>query len=103
MKVEKVAIKNSTVSFNRRLSVAEKLRIIKYTEKSIHAAFNYYRVPRPTIKYWIKEKEELIQEIKKMCSATFPKFKLAKTVPHEEELLDFILYNWDLDSASINN
>ena len=46
---------DSTVSFNWKLSGAEELKIIKYAEESnIHSASNYYRVSRPTIRYWIK-------------------------------------------------
>ena len=45
MEEEKTSKKNSTVSHNRRLSAAEKLKNIKYAEeRSINAAFNYYRV-----------------------------------------------------------
>ena len=44
------------MSFNRRLSIAEKLTIIKYTEeRSIYVASNYYVVSRHTIRYWIKK------------------------------------------------
>ena len=33
----------------------------KYAEgRSIHSAPNYYGVSRPTIRFWIKEKEELM-------------------------------------------
>ena len=38
---EKIPKKNSTVSFNRRLSVDEKLNKYK-EERSIHVVFNYY-------------------------------------------------------------
>ena len=62
---EKILKKNSTVSFNRRLSVDEKLKIIIYVEeRSVHVVFNYYGVSRPTIRYWIKEKRELMQATK---------------------------------------
>ena len=54
---KKISKTKSTISFNRRLSVAEKLIIIKYAEeRSIHAASNYYGVSRLTLRYWIKEK-----------------------------------------------
>ena len=54
------------ISFNRRLSASEKLKIIKYAEeRSNYTAYNYYGVSRPTIRYWIKEKEELEQITKK--------------------------------------
>ena len=43
-----------TVSFDRRLYVAEKLKVIKYTEeRGIHAVSNYYEVSRLTIRNWI--------------------------------------------------
>ena len=65
-KKEKIPKKNSSVSYERRLSVAEKLKIIKYTEKRIiHVASNYYEVSIPKIKYRIKEMKELIQVAKK--------------------------------------
>ena len=58
---EKILQKFLTIFFNRRLCVAEKLKIIKYSEeRSIHAASNYNGVSRPTTRYWIKEKEELM-------------------------------------------
>ena len=54
---EKIPKMYFTVSFDRRLSVAEKLKVIKYTEeRGIHAVTNYYNVSRPAIRYWIKEK-----------------------------------------------
>ena len=47
---------NSEVSFNRRLSVTERLKFIKYTlERSIYSVYNYYRVSRPIIRYYIKK------------------------------------------------
>ena len=53
---EKITKKNSKVSFNRRLSVAEELKYIKYAEERIiYAESNYFGVSRPTIRYWIKE------------------------------------------------
>ena len=55
---EKILKKNSTVSFNRRLFVAEKLKKIIYAEeRRIHAVSNFYGVSRSTIRYWIKEME----------------------------------------------
>ena len=55
-------IKKIIVFFNRRLSAAVKLKIIKYTEeRSIHAASNYNRVLRLTIRYWIKGNVELMK------------------------------------------
>ena len=54
----KIPKRNSTIFLNGRLSVAKKLNFIKYTEeRNLHAASNYYGVSRPTIRYWIKEKE----------------------------------------------
>ena len=51
-KEEEIPKKNYTVSFNRKLSVVEKLKIIKCTEeRSIHAASNYYRVSKSTVRY----------------------------------------------------
>ena len=39
---KRTLLKNSSVSFNKRLSEAEKLKIIKYVEeRSIYAASNY--------------------------------------------------------------
>ena len=65
-KKEKIPKKNFLISFERRLSVAEKLKIIKYAEKRIiHVASNYYEVSIPTIKCRIKEMKELIQVAKK--------------------------------------
>ena len=61
-KEEEIPKKNYTVSFNRKLSVVEKLKIIKCTEeRSIHAASNYYRVSKSKVRYKIKEKVELMQ------------------------------------------
>ena len=51
---------NSAVSFNKRLSVTEKIKITYTEERSIHYTSNYYRVSRYTMRYWIKEKEELM-------------------------------------------
>ena len=56
---------NSTVNFNRRLSAAKKLNIIKYARGSfINATSNYYGVSIPKIRYWIKEMEELMKVTK---------------------------------------
>ena len=42
---DKISWKNSTVSFNRRLSEAKKLKNIKYAEeRRFHTASNYYGV-----------------------------------------------------------
>ena len=38
-----------------------------------------------------------------MSNVTLNKGKLAKTVLHEEEILEFILYNRALDNAVANN
>ena len=54
---KKIPKKNSTVSFNGRLSVAEKLKITNTEERSIHYASNYYGISRPTMRYWIKERK----------------------------------------------
>ena len=68
------------VSFNRRRSTSEKLKIIKYVEEgSNHTTYNYYGVPRPTIRYSIKEKEEL-KQITKKSTVTLHKDKLAKNI-----------------------
>ena len=57
MEEEKIKEKPHT-SFNRRLSVAEKLKIIKYVEEnSIHASSNLYGLSRTIIRYWMKEKK----------------------------------------------
>ena len=56
---------NSTVSFNRRLSAAEKSKIIKYAKKSIHAKSNYNRVSRSIIRYRIKGKGRINTGYKK--------------------------------------
>ena len=54
MEEEEIFLKR-IVSFIRKPSGAEELKIIKYAEeRNIHAASNYYRVSRPTIRYWIK-------------------------------------------------
>ena len=48
---ERIPKTNSTVYFNRRLSVAEKLQIIKNKEeRNIHVASNYYGVSKSTIR-----------------------------------------------------
>ena len=50
-KRRRILNKNSIVSFNRRLSVAENLKIIKYAEeKRIHVVSNYFGVSKPTIR-----------------------------------------------------
>ena len=55
---EKFSKMNYTVSFNRRLSVAEKLRFIKYAEENIiHVASNYYEVSKTRVRYWIKKRK----------------------------------------------
>ena len=62
MEEEKIPNQKPDTSFNRRLSVAEKLEIIKYPEEnSIHALSNLYDVSITIIRYWIKEKEELMK------------------------------------------
>ena len=62
MEEEKIPNQKPDTSFNRRLSVAEKLEIIKYAEEnSIHASSNLYDVSITIIRYWIKEKEELMK------------------------------------------
>ena len=38
-----------------------------------------------------------------MSTATFHEVKLAKTAPHEDEILDFILYNKVLSNVITNN
>ena len=71
---EKIPKKNSTVSFKRRLSVDEKIKVIPYTKEwSIHSVFNYYRVSRPTIRCWIKGKDELMNFTNKMRTVTLYK------------------------------
>ena len=48
---ERIPKTNSTVYFNRRLSVAEKLQIIKNKEeRNIYVASNYYGVSKSTIR-----------------------------------------------------
>ena len=50
---ENITKMNSTISFNRRLSVDDELKYIKYAEEiSIHVAFNYNEVFGHTIRYW---------------------------------------------------
>ena len=59
------SLKNSTVSFNRRLSATEKLKIIKHTEeRSIHATSNYYEVSWPTINTTLKKRKNLFRLLK---------------------------------------
>ena len=55
MEEEKIPKQNPHLSFNRRLSDAEKLKIIKYAEEiSIHASSNLYGVSRTIIRYLMK-------------------------------------------------
>ena len=62
MEEEKIPKHKPHTSFNRRLSVAERLKIIKYTEEIfIHASSNLYGVSRTIIRYRMKEKEELMK------------------------------------------
>ena len=52
---EKIPMHKPNTAFNRRLSVAEKLKIIKYAEEnSIHASSNLYGVSRTIIRYWME-------------------------------------------------
>ena len=69
--------KNSTISFNRRLSVAEKLKTFKYAEeRSIHAASNLWSF-KINKKILMKEKEELINA-KKISTITLLKNQISK-------------------------
>ena len=48
---------NPCISLNRRFSVTEKFKVIKYAEEnSLHAASNLYGISRQAIRYWIWEK-----------------------------------------------
>ena len=57
--------KKITVSFSKRQSETDKLKVIKYSEeRSIQAVFNYYAFSRPTIRYLMKENEVLMKVTK---------------------------------------
>ena len=85
---------NPWISFNRRFSVAEKLKVIKYTEEnSLHAASNLYGISRKAIRYWIRDKEELMKVTNKMSTITLHQGKFSKTISYESEILDYVYYN----------
>ena len=80
---------NPWISFNRRFSAAEKLKVIKYAEEnSIHAASNLYGISRQAIRYWIQEKEELMKVTNMMRTITLHQGKSSKTISYESEILD---------------
>ena len=64
MEEEKISRQKHDTSFNRRLSIAEKLKIIKYAENSIHASSNLYGVSRTIIRYWVEMKTVCFEVIK---------------------------------------
>ena len=52
----------------------KKIKVITYTEqRSIYSASNYYGVSWPTIRFWIKGKDELMQVTSKMITVTLYK------------------------------
>ena len=70
---------NSCISFNRRFTVAEKLKVIKYAEEnSLHDASDLYGISRQAIRYWIQEKEELMKVTNKMSTITLHQGNLLK-------------------------
>ena len=84
MEEEKIPKQKPPTCFNRRLSISEKLKIIKYAEEnSIRASSNLYGVSRIIIKYWIKEREELMKVTNKMSTITLHKGKVALTITIE--------------------
>ena len=104
MQEEKIPKQKPHASFNRRLSVAEKLNIIKYAEEnSIHASSNLYGVSRTIIRYWMKQKEELMKVINKLNTITLHHGKLALPIAHKNEILDFVLYNRALGNVVTSN
>ena len=95
---------NPWISFNRRFSVAEKLKVIKYAEEnSLHAATNLYGISRQAIRYWIREKEELMKVTNKMSTITLHQGKSSKTISYESEILDYVYYNRALGNAVTSN
>ena len=95
---------NPCISFNRRFYVAEKLKVIKYAgENSLHAASNLYGISRQAIRYWIREKEELMKVTNKMSTITLHQGKSSKTISYESEILDYVYYNRALGNAVTSN
>ena len=95
---------NPCISFNRRFSVAEKLKVIKYAEEnSLHVALNLYGISRQAIRYWIREKEELMKVTNKMSTITLHQRKSSKTISYESKILDYVYYNRALGNAVTSN
>ena len=95
---------NPCISFNRRFSVDEKLKVIKYAEENnLHAASNLYGISRQAIRYWIWEKEELMKVTNKMSTTTLHQGKSSKTISYENEILDYVYYNKALGNAVTSN
>ena len=95
---------NPCISFNWRFFVAEKLKVIKYTEgNSLHASSNLYRISRQVIRYWIRENEELVKVSNKMSTITLHQGKSSKTITYESEILDYVYYNRALGNALTSN
>ena len=91
---------NLCISFNRRFSVAEKLKVIKHAEEnSLHAASNLYGISRQAIRYRIREKEGLMKVTNKMSTITLHQGKSSKTISYESEILDYVYYNRALGNA----
>ena len=93
----------SYTSFNRRIWIAEKFRIIKYAEESnLHAASSLFDISRKAIQYRIQQKEEIIEETNKMNTITLHHRKAAKTISFEGEILNYVLYNNALGNAVVS-
>ena len=58
---ETILKQNSAVSPNRRRSLAEKLKLIKYVKETFAQYLITMEFLEPTIRFSIKEKEELMQ------------------------------------------
>ena len=101
---EKNSKANSCISFNRRFSVAEKLKVIKYAkENTLHAASNLYGISRQAIRFWIREKKELMKITNKMSTITLHQGKSSKTISYQSEILDYVYYNRALKNAVTSN
>ena len=93
MEEENIPKQKPYTSFNRWLSVAEKLKIIKFAEENnIHASSNLYGVSRTIIRYWMEEKEKLMKITNKLNTITLHQAKVALTITYEHEILT--LYFW---------
>ena len=47
--------------------------------------------------------EELMKVTNKLNTITLHQTKVALTITHENEILDFVLYNWALDNVVSSN